>query len=260
MTAAAPNTINDPARTIAVIGSTGLVGRHVVELLHASGQGTVQVAQGSGVDMLTGDGLDAALNGAHAVIDVINSPTPDDSAEAFFERTSANLSIAAARAGIEHYVVLSIVGADLLAPAAGYMRGKLLQERAAADSGTGWTVVRSTQFHELAAPITESLVRGDQLLAPDAKIQPIASAELAAILVRVATSGPLAAIHEVGGPERMTFTDLAQTVLAHQRRDLQVLTDPTATYFGHPIEDTTLVPHHAAEPGVMRLEEWLAQS
>jgi uncharacterized protein YbjT (DUF2867 family) len=260
MTTAAPNTINDPARTIAVIGSTGLVGRQVVELLQASGHTTVQVAQGSGVDMLTGDGLDAALDGADAVIDVINSPTPDDSSEAFFQQTSANLATATARAGIKHYVVLSIVGADLLAPTAGYMRGKLFQERAAADSGTEWTVVRSTQFHELAAAITESLVCGGQLLAPDAKIQPIASAELAAILVRVATSSPLNAIREVGGPERMTFAELSQTVLTHQHRDLQVLTDPTATYFGHPIEDTTLVPHHAAELGVMRLGDWLAVS
>jgi uncharacterized protein YbjT (DUF2867 family) len=260
MTTAAPGTTNDSARTIAVIGATGLVGRQVVDLLHGSGHSTVQVAQGSGIDMLTGEGLDAALDGVDAVIDVINSPTPDDSSEAFFAQTSANLSTAAARAGITHYVVLSIVGADLLAPAAGYMRGKLLQEAAAAAAGTGWTVVRSTQFHELAAAITESLVGGDQLLAPDAKIQPIASAELAAILVRVATSTPLDAIHEVGGPQRMSFADMSTTVLAHQHRDLHVVTDPTATYFGHRIEATTLVPRDDAERGVMPLVEWLART
>ena len=254
--------IAEPKR-IAVIGSTGLVGRQLVELLRASGHATVGVSQESGVDMLTGDGLDAALDGVDgvdAVIDVINSPTPEDPAEAFFEQTSANLCAAATQAGIGHYVVLSIVGADLLAPVAGYMRGKLLQEAAAAASGIAWTVVRSTQFHELATGITESLVQGDRLLAPDAKIQPIASAELAAILARAATGEPRNAIHEVGGPDRMTFAAMARTVLTHQGRDLDVATDPTATYFGHPIEDTTLVPRHAAELGATPLADWLAGS
>lgn len=247
-------------KTIAVIGSTGLVGRQLVELLHASGHATVEVSQGSGIDMLTGEGLADALNGAHAVIDAINSPTPEDPAEAFFEQTSANLGAAAAQAGIKHYVVLSIVGADLLAPVAGYMRGKLIQEAAASSSGIPWTVVRSTQFHELAAGITESLIRSDRLHAPDAKIQPIASSELAAILTRVATSDPLNTIHEVGGPQRMTFADMARTVLARQDRDLCVATDPRATYFGHPIDDTTLVPRQADELGVTPLADWLASN
>lgn len=260
MSNAEVGTAHAQPRTIAVIGSTGLVGHQLVDLLHASGHSTVEVSQSSGVDMLTGHGLAAALDGVDAVIDVINSPTPDDSSETFFQQTSAHLAAAAAPAGIGHYVVLSIVGAELLAPVAGYMRGKLIQEAAAAASGIGWTVVRSTQFHELAAGITESLIQGEQLHAPDAKIQPIASAELAAILTRVATSEPHNGIHEVGGPQRMTFADMARTVLARQHRNLHVITDPTATYFGHPIDDTALVPRRAAELGVTPLADWLARS
>jgi uncharacterized protein YbjT (DUF2867 family) len=254
-----PSTAAEP-RTIAVIGATGLVGHQLVELLHAAGRKAVEVSQDSGVDMLTGEGLEAALEGADAVIDVINSPTPDDTAEAFFRQTSANLAAAAAQAGLRHYVVLSIVGADDLAPVAGYMRGKLIQEAAAASSGVPWSVVRSAQFHELTAGITESLLVGEELHVPDAQIQPIASAELAGILVRVATGEPLGTIREVGGPQRMTFADMARTVLAHQRRDLPVVIDPTATYFGHPIDDTTLVPGHQAELGATSLADWLART
>lgn len=259
MTIAAPDA-SARSKTIAVIGATGLVGRQLVELLHAEGHSTVGVSQESGVDMLTGEGLAAALEGSDVVIDVINSPTPDDTAEAFFRQTSSNLAATAAQAGIGHYVVLSIVGADELAPIAGYMRGKLIQEAAAASSGIAWSVVRSAQFHELTPGITESLIEGDQLHAPDSKIQPIASAELAGILTRVATSNPLNTIHEVGGPQRMTFADMARTVLAHQSRDLKVVIDPTATYFGHPIGDTTLVPDHPVELGLTPLSDWLART
>jgi uncharacterized protein YbjT (DUF2867 family) len=156
-------------------------------------------------------------------------------------------------------VVLSIGGTDALAPGAGEMRGKLAQERAAAHSGLPWTVVRSTQFHELTESITASLINGGQVHAPDASIQPIASNELAAILMRGAIGDALGAIHEVGGPQRMSFAEMARVVLAHQERDLTVVDDPAATYFGLPIDDTTLVPHGDAELGTTALSTWLAQ-
>jgi len=260
MTTPAPHTIPSAPTAIAVIGSTGLVGHQVVELFQAEGHDVVEVSQNSGVDMVTGDGLDDALAGVEVVIDVINSATPEDPSEEFFRQTSSNLASAAIAAGIGHYVVLSIVGADLLAPVAGYMRGKLLQEAAAASSGIPWTVVRSTQFHELAAGITESMIRDGEVHAAAAKIQTIASAELAAIVTRIATSPPLNAIHEVGGPQRMTFADMARTVLADQHRDLPVVEASAATYFGLPIDEITLVPHADAELGFEPLSEWLARN
>jgi uncharacterized protein YbjT (DUF2867 family) len=211
------------------------------------------------VDVITGVGLDDALAGIDVVVDVINSPAPDDSSEAFFEASSANLAAAAARARVDHHVVLSIVGADRLAPVAGYMRGKLAQETAAATSGVPWTVVRSTQFHELTESITGSLVDGDEVHVPVASIQPIASGELAAILTRVATAEPLNAIHEVAGPERMSFADMARTVVAHQQRDVAVLEDASATYFGLPVDHATLVPAGSVEAGSTTLAAWLAQ-
>jgi uncharacterized protein YbjT (DUF2867 family) len=220
----------------------------------------VEVSQSTRADVFTGEGLDEALTEADTVIDVVNSPTPEDPSEAFFKQTSANLAAAAVAAGVGHYVVLSIVGADELAPLAGYMRGKLAQEAAARDSGLRWTVVRSTQFHELTAGITESLVVGDEARVPDASIQPIASSETVAVLARIATGAPLDAIAEVGGPVRMSFADMARTVLDHQGRGLAVVTDPTATYFGLPIGDSTLVPDDAREHGTTPLATWLAST
>jgi uncharacterized protein YbjT (DUF2867 family) len=246
-------------KTVTVIGSTGLIGSQVVKHLAAAGNRIVEVSQQTRADVLTGEGLDEALAGTDVVIDVINSASPDDSAQGFFEQTSANLAVAAATAGVAHYVVLSIVGTDDLAPVAGYMRGKLAQEAAAATSGVPWTVVRSTQFHELATGITESLTVEGEVRVPVASIQTIASADLVRILAGIATGVPLNAIHEVGGPQRMSFADMASIVLHHQHRSLNVVEDPAVGYFGYPIAQNTLVPDETAERGVTLLSDWLAQ-
>jgi uncharacterized protein YbjT (DUF2867 family) len=250
-------TLPTTTKTVTVIGSTGLVGSQLVQRLSAADHRVIEVSQSTRTDVFTGEGLDDALVGADVVIDVVNSATPDDSSEDFFKKTSANLAAAATAAGVGHYVVLSIVGADLLAPISGYMRGKVAQESAARTSVVPWTVVRSTQFHELAEAITESLIAGEDVRVPVASIQTIASSELAQILTSVATATPLNAIREVGGPERMSFADMARTVLRHQHRDLRVVDDPTVGYFGLPIEPTTLVPSQDAQRGTTPLADWL---
>jgi uncharacterized protein YbjT (DUF2867 family) len=249
----------EPTKSITVIGATGLIGRQLVPLLRDAGHNVTAASRASGVDLLTGQGLDDALADAEVVVDVINSATPEDSAEAFFHQTAANLSAAAAKAGVRHYVVLSIVGADEMAPKAGYIRGKVAQEGAAAASGVPWTVLRATQFHELAEPITESLIAGDEVHAPAALIQPIDSSEVTAILARVAVNEPLYTIHNVGGPQKMSFSDMARAVLRHQSRTLNVLDDPSATYSGLNIDYTTLVTDDEAELGTTRLVDWLAR-
>jgi uncharacterized protein YbjT (DUF2867 family) len=252
-------TPTEPAtKTVTIIGSTGLIGTQLVRNLTAARHRVVEVSQETRADVLTGEGLDEALAGSDVVIDVVNSATPDDSAQAFFEQTSANLSEAAVDAGVGHYVVLSIVGADRIAPIAGYMRGKLAQEAAAAASGLPWTVVRSTQFHELAEGITDSLIAGSEARVPVASVQTIASAELVEILAGIATGTPLDEIHEVGGPQRMSFAELVRIVLSHRGRDLDIIEDPTVGYFGLPIEATTLVPDEHVQRGTTTLTDWLA--
>ncbi len=249
--------IETPKR-ITVVGATGLIGRQLVPLLGDSGHEVIPASRASGTDLLTGDGLEDALAGADVVVDVSNSATPDDSAQEFFERASANLSAAAARAGVGHYVVLSIVGTDVMAAQSGYIRGKLAQEHAAANAGIPWTVVRATQFHELAEPITESLIADDVVRAPMALIQPVDSGEVTAILARMAVGGPLNVVHQVGGPQKMSFADMARTVLRRRGRPLDVIEDPSATYSGLAIDHTTLVTGDDAELGTTRLEDWLA--
>ena len=56
-------------RKIAVAGATGRVGRHTVDVLRERGHDVVPMSRSQGVDVITGDGLAAALAGVDCVID-----------------------------------------------------------------------------------------------------------------------------------------------------------------------------------------------
>ena len=107
---------------IAVIGASGLIGTKLVERLSADGHEVVPASRNTGVDVLTGEGLAEALTGADALIDVLNSPDfADGPVMNFFTTSTTNLVTEAKKAGVGHYVALSIVGTDGL-PDSGYLR------------------------------------------------------------------------------------------------------------------------------------------
>ena len=99
---------------IAVIGGTGLIGSQVVKILNAGGHEAVPLSPSNGVDLLSGKGLAEGLAGADVVVNLSNSPTFDEASPAFFQTTMDNLVAAAERAGVDHAVILSIVGAELV--------------------------------------------------------------------------------------------------------------------------------------------------
>ena len=226
---------------ISVIGATGLIGSKVVDLLEGDGHDVVAASRASGADVLTGEGLTDALAGADVLVDLTNSPSfDDDPVMDFFTRSSANLAAAAKQSGVRHYVALSIVGVDGL-PKSGYMRAKVVQERTIKESGLPYSIVRATQFQEFAEGIVGSLDTGDEVRVPDALIQPIAADDVAAEVARVAVAAPINDIVNIGGPEKISFADLAREVLARQGADKAVVVDPQATYFGTPVDQTSLV-------------------
>src|ERR1700709_1068925 len=106
---------------IVVIGGTGLIGSGVVGALTGGGHDAVAAAPSTGVNVLTGEGLAEALDGASVVVDVSNSPSFDDGpAMEFFETSTSNLLAAAQGAGVNHLVALSVVGTEYLAGQSGY--------------------------------------------------------------------------------------------------------------------------------------------
>jgi uncharacterized protein YbjT (DUF2867 family) len=244
---------------ITVIGATGKVGSTVVELLRAEGHDVVAASRGTGADVLTGAGLAEALAGAQVLVDVVNSPSfEDEPVLKFFTASAANLTDAARAAGVGHYVALSIVGIDGL-PDSGYMRAKVVQERTITDSGLPYTIVRATQFQEFAEAITGSLVVGDEVRTPDALIQPVAADDVAAEVARAAVTAPVNGIIDIGGPQKISFADMARAVLAKQGDDkLVVVVDPDATYFGTAVAQTSLVTAEGATLAPTRFADWLA--
>jgi uncharacterized protein YbjT (DUF2867 family) len=228
------------ALQITVFGASGLIGTKVVELL-GDGHQIVAASRSTGVDVLTGDGLADALSGADALVDVTNSPSfDDDPVMEFFTKSTTNLVAAAKAAGVGHYVALSIVNCDRL-PESGYMRAKVAQEKLITESGLPYSIVRATQFAEFADGITASLTVGDEVRVPDALIQLIASDEVAANVARVAAGEPLGGIVNVGGPDKISFEQMARASLARQGDTKDVVVDPQARYFGTPVDKASLV-------------------
>jgi uncharacterized protein YbjT (DUF2867 family) len=241
---------------IVVIGGTGLIGSKLVALLRQSGQEVLAASPESGVNTLTGEGLPGALAGAQVVVDVANSPSFEDAAVMnFFETSSRNLLTAETKAGIQHHVVLSIVGADRL-PDSGYMRAKVEQEHLVKASGIPYTILRSTQFMEFGGRIADGSSDGTMVRVPEALIQPILSDDVVSVLADLALGPPVNGIIEVGGPERFRFDEFITRTLGIKHDKRKVVADLHARYFGAELAEDSLIPGGKARIGRTRFEAW----
>lgn len=185
--------------TIAVAGGTGVVGHHVIDAVRASGHRAVVLSRSTGVDLTTGAGLDAALDGVDAVVDTANISTLSaDEATRFFTAATGNLVAAAERAGVRHVVLLSIVGIDRMPQ--DYYAGKVAQERVVEASRVPWTIMRATQFHEFAAQLFERAKLGPLHVAPRARVQPVAAREVGARLAELAAAPAQGRAADFAGP------------------------------------------------------------
>lgn len=245
------------AARVAVAGGTGVVGRHVVEALRAAGSEPVVLARSTGVDVETGLGLDAALAGAHAVVDVTNRETLSRRAAVhFFETTTRNLLDASRRAGVEHLVVLSIVGVDRVP--SGYYTGKLRQEQVALSGDVPVTVLRATQFHEFAGRVLERSAVGPVALVPRMRVQPVAAREVGEVLAELAVGEPAGAGLELTGPEQHDLVDLARQLVAVRGGRPRVLSLPVPGRAGRAMSGGGLLPGPSARVAGETFDAWLA--
>src|SRR5690606_34067349 len=183
---------------IAVAGGTGTVSRHTVSAAREAGHDVVVLSRASGADVQSGDGLDVALAGADAVVDVTNlTSLSAKRARAFFENGTRNLLAAEQRAGVRHHVALSIVGIDDID--ASYYAGKLAQERAVSTGDVPFTIARAAQFHEFAGQLLAG-TPGPFAVIPRAPVRPVAAREVGAHLVQAAEAGPQGRIADLVGP------------------------------------------------------------
>lgn len=245
---------------ILVIGGTGLIGSKLVKLLTERGHDAVAASPATGVDTITGAGLDAALAGVDTVVDVANSPSFEDKAVLeFFQTSGRNLLAAEARAGVRHHVALSVVGTHRLAES-GYFRGKIAQEQLIATAGIPYTIVHSTQFFEFLGGIVQSGAQGDEVRLSPAYVQPIASDDVALAMADATLAPPVNGIVEIAGPERVRLAALVQRYLRKRGDARAVRADPDARYFGARLDDDTLVPGAGPRLGTIDFETWFGRS
>jgi uncharacterized protein YbjT (DUF2867 family) len=243
---------------IVVIGGSGLIGSKVVTRLRQAGHEVVAASPASGVNTITGGGLDAAMVGTQVVLDVANSPSFEDKAVLeFFQTSGRNLLAAEAKAGVQHHVALSVVGTDRLSES-GYFRGKIAQEALIRDASIPYTIVHSTQFFEFLGSIAQSGANGDNVHLSPAFVQPIASDDVADAVAAFTVGVPLNGVVEIAGPERVRLSDLVARYLKATNDSRTVVPDVHARYFGAELKDDTLVPGPSPRLGALDFAAWFA--
>jgi uncharacterized protein YbjT (DUF2867 family) len=221
-----------------------------------------------GINTITGEGLAEALDGASVVVDVSNSPNFEyATALDFFATSTRHLLTAEAAAGVGHHVALSVVGTqalseggDLTKTTAGYFLAKLVEEALVQTSGIPYSIVHATQFFEFIKSIADVATDGGTVRLPPVAFQPMAAADVANAVARVAVGAPVNGIVEVGGPETFAFDDAVRRALAVMNDPRPVIADPAATYYGIAVSERSLVPAEGAMVGETHLDDWLRQT
>jgi uncharacterized protein YbjT (DUF2867 family) len=228
--------------TVLVTGGTGTLGRLVVpRLRHASrevrvlSRGRLPTGPTSdpGVeyvtaDLATADGVDAALAGIGTVLHLAGSAKGDGV-------KARNLVEAALRAGVNHVVYISVVGADRLPVRTaldrmmfGYFAEKRVAEQVITDSGLPWTTLRATQFHQLNLKVVQAMARLPIVPVPSGwRFQPIDAAEVADQLVELAVGTPAGPVPEIGGPQIYEMRHLVRSYLEMTGRSRPIVAMPT---------------------------------
>ncbi|MGF6495937.1 uncharacterized protein YbjT (DUF2867 family) [Luteibacter sp. 621] len=245
---------------IVVIGGNGLVGRQVVALLRGDSHDVTSASRSTGVDIISGAGLDAALAGAEVVVDASNAAPPyGEASYAFFATGARNLLHAGRRAGVGHHVSISVVGTDRLDDSP-YFRGKAHAEAMIRGSGVPYTILHATQFYEFLLAIVEAAVTEQVLRLSPAFIQPVASSDVAEAMAAIAVDSPINASLELAGPERERMSDLVRRFVGDMESPFDVISDPAALYFGARVDEASLVPRRDARCCTMPFNTWLRRS
>ena len=219
---------------ILITGGTGTLGRQVVPRLRDTGRELRVLSRGGGEsvegielvtgDLTTGQGVDAAVDGAEIIVHLAGTAKGDDV-------KAAHLVRAAARAGARHLVFISVVGADQVPVVSavdramfGYLAAKRAAEQVIADSGLAWTTLRATQFHDSLLMLVRQLARLPVVPVPAGwRFQPIDPREVAARLVELALGAPAGLVPAMGGPRVYQLAELVRSYLRASGRHRLIL-------------------------------------
>ena len=209
---------------ILVTGGTGSLGSRVVERLRDAGREVKVLSRGGSKgtvrgDLMTGGGIEGAVAGMDTIVHCASSPTRTRRTDV---AGTQRLLQAAHRAGVAHFVFISIVGVDKN-PHFPYYRAKLEVEKLVQRSPVPWTILRATQFHEFVMTQIRFLDRLPILFVPRGfLVQPIDIGEVSGRLAELALAPATGRVTDIGGPEVWTYKGLASTLPGRRKRILEV--------------------------------------
>lgn len=206
---------------VLVTGGTGTLGNHVVERLIGAGHDVRVLSRRSlpklplGAEPAHGNVLEPSsltrtMSGIEVVVHAATGRRRIHDTEVYGTR---NVMKAAEEAMVDHVVYTSIVGCDR--NPFFYYKAKVAAEAAVEESPVRSTIVRITQFHDLVAGFLAVVSRVPPVLVlpRGVRLQPIAPADAALHVARVAVGKPVGRAADVGGPEVRPLDDLARAWL-----------------------------------------------
>jgi uncharacterized protein YbjT (DUF2867 family) len=232
------------------------LGRLVVDAATVAGHETVILARRAGVDLITGRGLMTALRNVDVVIDAAatTSASTKESVR-FFGTATRNLLEAEDHTSVEHHVAVSVIGAAQVN--SNYYAGKALQERILVHRKDGWSLLRTTQFHEFAAQLIEHGKVGPFQAVPKMRSQPIAASVVADALVRIAEGTPQRLLPDLAGPREERMADMVRRLLNATGQRGPVLEISLPGPWGRGMRNGTLIPGSGVRRAGPSFDDWL---
>src|SRR6185312_14259640 len=218
------------ARDVLITGATGTLGHRVVGEATEAGHAVRALSRKSHVgytgvhwaqgDLLSGEGIDAALDGIDTVIHCATQGTRAKDVD-----SADNLISAARRAKTANIIYVSIAGIDRIPMP--YYKAKLRVEEALTASGLGHTIIRVTQFHDLIETIFSIQRFSPALIAiKGVRFQPIDTRDVAAHLVSLIDEGAAGRVDDIGGPAVFDHDELGRMYLISRNSRRRVLSLP----------------------------------
>jgi uncharacterized protein YbjT (DUF2867 family) len=170
-------------------------------------------------DLATGEGIEESLPGVETVInaatyspiarrggvrisDLFSSPSAVDVGG------TQRMLDASARAGVRHFLHVSIVGLEHTSLP--YSRVKLAGECLVRQSHIPWSVVRATPYYYLLANMLAGLRHMPIWPLPTQRWNPVDTSDVADYLIECLDDGRRGLRDEIGGPENLSFVEMGR--------------------------------------------------
>jgi uncharacterized protein YbjT (DUF2867 family) len=217
---------------VAVTGGTGFVGIHTVRALKDAGHEVVVVARGTvrqpkgervtfvKADVTNSPKLAEIFTGCDAVVHLV--AVIREKGRQTFDRVNREATVrvteAAKEAKVGHFVYQSALGADP-DPRFPYLVSKWSAEQAVRASGSDYTVLRPGLIFGPGDAFFTLLTRMMRIepvipIAGNGRtlFQPISVKDVTRCIVLSVERGPSGRIHEIGGPDQMTYDEIILTI------------------------------------------------